>query len=415
MVYALRMSRTLQSDRMPCRRIAWPLTVLFCLSAVLAGCSSLERQARPAPELLELRKTTNARLAEDSRRVIGRMVTRVKAQYDAYQAGRSSTPPVIDVLVVSGGGDWGAFGAGFLKGWGRVPPGPMARPQFDIVTGVSTGALIAPFAFLGTDDAIESIVQLYRHPKPDWVKQRGILYFLPNNISFAEVPGLEREMREQIDIKMITRLAEAGQDGRLLVVNTTNIDNGDMRAWDVIAEAQRALTTHDIDRLHRILLASSGIPGAFPFREIDNEMYVDGGVTGNILYGGRLREQDSLTGVWAAQYPDTPMPPTRFWVIFNNYLLPPPQVTPPNWPAIVSRSLEMGTRAATLTGLRHLYSISEIAHLKHGVTMEVRFVAVPGDWVPPKPGVFVAETMNNLADLGERMGADPASWQTDLQ
>jgi hypothetical protein len=47
--------------------------------------------------------------------------------------------------------------------------------------------------------------------------------------------------------------------------------------------------------------------------------------------------------------------------------------------------------------------------------MEVRFVAVPGDWVPPKPGVFVAETMNNLADLGERMGADPASWQTDLQ
>ena len=90
MVYTLRLSRTLQSDRTPCRRIAWPLTVLFCLSAVLAGCSSLERRARPVPELLELRKTTNARLAEDSHRVIGRMVTRVKAQYDAYQAGRLS-------------------------------------------------------------------------------------------------------------------------------------------------------------------------------------------------------------------------------------------------------------------------------------------------------------------------------------
>ena len=77
----------------------------------------------------------------------------------------------------------------------------MARPQFDIVTGVSTGALIAPFAFLGTDDAIERIVQLYRHPKPDWVKHRGFLYFLPNHISFAEVPGLEREMREQIDVR----------------------------------------------------------------------------------------------------------------------------------------------------------------------------------------------------------------------
>ena len=90
MVYTLRLSRILQSNLTPCRRIAWPLTVLFCLSTVLAGCSSLERRARPVPELLELRQTTNARLMEDSHRVIGRMATLVKAQYDAYQAGRLS-------------------------------------------------------------------------------------------------------------------------------------------------------------------------------------------------------------------------------------------------------------------------------------------------------------------------------------
>ena len=60
--------------------------------------------------------------------MIGRVVTRVKAQYDEYQAGRLSTPPVIDILIVSGGGDWGAFGAGFLKGWGRVPPGTHGAP-----------------------------------------------------------------------------------------------------------------------------------------------------------------------------------------------------------------------------------------------------------------------------------------------
>jgi hypothetical protein len=139
-------------------------------------------------ELLQLRQVTERQFAEDTRTFIGRAVTREKAEYDEYKAGRLSAPPVIDILIVSGGGDWGAFGAGFLKGWGRVPPGPMARPQFDVVTGVSTGALIAPFAFLGTDETIETIVQLYRHPKPDWVKQRGFLYFLPNNISFAEVP-----------------------------------------------------------------------------------------------------------------------------------------------------------------------------------------------------------------------------------
>ena len=193
------------------------------------------------------------------------------------QAGRLSAPPGDRYPHRLGwrrlGGVWGGVPEGLGTGAARAH----GAPQFDIVTGVSTGALIAPFAFLGTEETIETIVQLYRHPQPDWVKQRGMLYFLPNNISFAAVPGLEREMRERIDLPLITRLVEAGQDGRLLMVNTSNIDNGDMRAWDVVAEAQRSITTGDVDRVHRILLASSGIPGAFPFREIDGEMYVDGG------------------------------------------------------------------------------------------------------------------------------------------
>jgi hypothetical protein len=73
----------------------------------------------------------------------------------------------------------------------------------------------------------------------------------------------------------------------------------------------------------------------------------------------------------------------------------------------------MGTRAATLTAIRHLFAQAEIARLKHGGEVEVRVVAVPNDFVPPKAGVFIKETMNALADLGERMGADPASWQTE--
>src|SRR5262245_37747258 len=238
---------------------AWPVLGLLCLGVVIAGCSSLERPARPLPELLQLRQTTDAQFTEDRRALVGRVVTRMKAQYDAYQAGRVPTPPVLNILIVSGGGDWGAFGAGFLKGWGRVPAGPMARPEFDIVTGVSTGALIAPFAFIGTEDALDRVVHLYRNPKKDWVKQRWPLYFLPNNISFAEVPGLEREMREQLDSGMMQQVANAGKDGRALLVNTTNVDDGGQRVWDVVAEAQQAIATGNGDRVHRILLASAGI------------------------------------------------------------------------------------------------------------------------------------------------------------
>ena len=165
---------------------------------------------------------------------------------------------------------------------------------------------------------------------------------------------------------MVRQIVEAGSDGRILAVNTTNVDDGSQRVWNLVAEARRAVETDDVDRIHRIMLASAGIPGAFPFRVINDELYVDGGVTGNIIYGGRVQEEDSLPALWAATFPDLPIPKIRYWVIFNNQLRPPPQVTVPTWPAVVTRSLEMGTRAATLTSMRHLHAQAEISRLKRG-------------------------------------------------
>jgi hypothetical protein len=132
-----------------------------------------------------------------------------------------------------------------------------------------------------------------------------------------------------------------------------------------------------------------------------------------VLSGGGAREERTLPAVWAALYLQLPVPTVRFWVIFNNQLRPLPQVTSPTWPAIVACSLEMGTRAATVTAIRHLFTQAEISHLKRGGDVEVRVVAVPNDFVPPKEGVFIKETMNALADLGERLGTDPASWRTE--
>jgi hypothetical protein len=296
-----------------------------------------------------------------------------------------------------------------------VPAGhPLAKPpEFDAVTGVSTGTLIAPFAFLGDEQSIDQIVNLYRNPEADWVRQRGFLYFLPNNISFAEVPGLEREIRKQITLDMLRRIAKAGADGRLLAVNTTNLDEATPRVFDLVVEAQRAADSGQVDRVHNIMLASAGIPGVFPFRMIDDELYVDGGVTGNIIYGGRVGEEDSLPALWQKAYPKLPIPKMRFWVIFNNQFRPVPVVTAPNWVAVIQRSLETSTRAATATAVRHLFAIAQISRLKRKADVEVRIVSIPGDWFPPVPGVFIKETMNNLTDLGEKMGADPASWSSE--
>ena len=398
------------------RALARMASSIFAGGLALAGYGPFSKREPIVQQvLLALRREEAERNTSAHRRVLVRLLERIKAEYDRYTAGAQKQPPALDVLIVSGSGDWGAFGAGFLKGWHKVPAQhPLAKPEFDIVTGVSAGTLIAPFAFLGDEPAIDQIVTLYRNPGADWVKRRGMLYFLPDNISFAEVPGLEREMRQHVTMDMVRRIAKAGADGRMLVVNTTNLDDAAPRVFDLVEEAQRAADSGVLERIHNIMLASAGIPGAFPFRIIDQELYVDGGVTGNILYGGRAEEENALPALWQRTYPDVPIPKIRFWIIFNNQFRPVPHLTPPKWMAVVQRSLETATRASTATALKHLVALAEIARLKRNADVEIRIVSIPGDWFPPAPGVFVKETMNNLADLGERMGADPTNWGDQL-
>jgi hypothetical protein len=253
---------------------------------------------------------------------------------------------------------------------------------------------------------------LYRNPQKDVAVSRGLLFFLPNNPSFYVLPGLERELRTALDRPMIERIAAAEASGRGLLVNTTNIDLGGMHVWDIIAESKAALANGDEDRVRRILLASAGIPGVFPARGIGEHLYVDGAITGNILYAGRPRAHESLPELWKAKHPGVPLR-IRYWVIFNNQFRFPPQVTRMRWPDIISRATIMSTQTSTVNSMRHLFAHAEIARLKYNADVQVRVIAVPDTWVPLKPGTFVPEVMNALADLGEQMGADPTSWRTE--
>jgi hypothetical protein len=373
---------------------------LLLLLILVACASAPDRQPRPTDQLMAARNTIDQQRAEAFNQLMGPFLKRAEKE------------KTLDLLIISGGGDWGAFGAGVLKGWGRVK-GDMARPHFDVVTGVSTGAMIAPFAFLGDDESIERIVRLYRNPRKDWVRSRGLMFFLPNNPSFYALPGLEREMETALDRPMLERIAAESGNGRGLLVNTTNIDLGDMQAWDIIAETKAALAASDPKRVYSVLLASAGIPAIFPARDIGDYLYVDGAITGNILFGGRAREEDSFPGRWHAAHPKTPMPRVRYWVIFNNQMRFPPEIVRERWPDIMSRATIMATQTSTKNSMRHLFAQAEIMRLKYGADVQVRVMAVPESWVPPKPGSFVSEVMNELADLGEKMGADPSTWMTE--
>jgi len=378
-------------------------TGVLLLAAALCGCAGApEREARKPEDLLAERRAQDAARSEGSKRVLAQLLARVEAKARTPRA-------TIDLLIISGGGDWGAFGAGVLKGWGRVK-GEMARPQFDAVTGVSTGALIAPFAFLGDDASIERIVQLYRNPATDIATSRGLLFFLPNNPSFYLLPGLEREMQTALDRGMIERIAAQEASGRLLLVNTTNIDLGDLHPWDIVAEAKASLAAGDPQRVHRILLASAGIPAIFPAQKIGPHLFVDGAITGNILYGARVDQEQGVAAQWRAKHGRAPAPRVRYWVIFNNQFRFPPQVTRSRWPDIMSRATIMATQNATVSAMRHLEASAELIRAKYGMEVELRVMAVPDAWVPKVAGTFQKDVMNELADLGEKMGADPASW-----
>jgi hypothetical protein len=318
---------------------------------------------------------------------------------------------VIDILVLSGGGDYGAFGAAFLRSW-QERTGPGAMPEFDMVSGVSTGALIAPFAFLGTPEDLRKCEELYRNPKPDWVRARGILGLLPDNASLAEVPGLERELRAEVDADFVRRIAEQGTRGRLLFVNTTDLDQGRAQPFELTHAAKRAIDEDDLERFYDILLASAGIPGVFPPREIDGTLYADGGVTSNILYGAPATYEETLFYRFKQVFPDQEGLRMRYWVIFNNQVQSPPRTVQRGWLAVLGRSVEVAIRASTMTALRHLFSHADAVTRRGDGSIEVRWVAIPDDWRAPVEGIFAEDTMRDLANVGARLGADPNAWLT---
>ncbi len=393
-------------DSPPMPRTAARIAVACTLAASLVACAQ-RRPVQQEQELLRERAELREKLSKEGLDIMTGLMERMRER-------RAKDPnATLDVLAISGGGDWGAFGTGFLRGWGEVKDPAMQRPQFDVVSGVSTGALIAPFAFLGTEGDLKTVDDLYRNPKSDWVKTRGILFFLPDNASFAEVPGLEREIDEVISDDFIRRVAEESAEGRVLLINTTNLDDGSPQPFRWGREAQAAVAAHDPTKLRNILLASSGIPGAFPPREIDGAIYVDGAVTSNIIYGGNAKRGMTFGAIWKRMYPDEPVPTIRYWVILNNYAQAQPRTVQPAWPSVIERSLEIAVRASTNIALRHLYAMTEAAELRGEGHIEVRWVAIPNSWKAPEEGIFKSGTMRSLSDLGMQVGRDPASWQSE--
>ena len=365
-----------------------------------------ERQPKTEAELADRFSAGEKDEATANRADVARQVETL------YARQKRNPDATLDFLLLSGGGDYAAFGAGFLSGWASVE-GTHAMPKFDGVSGVSAGALIAPFAFLGTPDALAAIDRLVRDPKPDWVVPRGLFFFLPENASFADVPGLMRDLCSEVDVNFAEQIVRASADERrVLLIQATDVDLGTGRAFDAVAAARKVVATGNPDILRNILLASAAVPGAFPPREIEGRLYTDGSITSNFYYGDPTGKNESFGAVWRREHPDAPIPKTRYWLVINEYIRPAPVTLQPKWLEIVERSIYMSVRSSEMIALRHLYAIAEANRLRGDGEVEVRWVAVPQTWKTTKVEYFDKEKMGELSDEGRRLGADPQAWMT---
>ncbi|MBS0195882.1 MAG: patatin-like phospholipase family protein [Planctomycetes bacterium] len=350
--------------------------------------------------------------AQESQKVlqsaIGGILTRME---EKARTATDSEPAVLNILALSGGGDYGAFGAGLLVGWGSNPQPAGRRPDFDAVTGVSTGALLAPFAYVGTDEAYLKVESFYRNPRRNWVQDRGLLFFLPHNPSFMIVKGLEKDINLAISKPFVDEMAAQSANGKLLIISATDLDLGRQKFWDVGQVAAAASSTGNLERLHKILMASAAIPAIFPPVAVDDSLYADGGVTANVFLRLDPHSPGGFVQRWIAMHPGKPLPKTRYWIIINNQLSQTPKTVQPKWPAVMAPALATAVRSATIAEVRWLSAQVDYVNAVYDSDIEVWVAAIPDDWRPPAQGAFVKETMESLADLGRKMGADSKSWR----
>lgn len=318
------------------------------LSILLAGCASLARTnytpiEAERPKVLEL--STLRYFADDPRAKFAKL-----------------PPPIaingeIVYLALSGGGADGAFGAGMLVGLSDAG----LRPEFSAVSGVSTGALIAPFAFLGSRYD-RTLTELYTSGiAASLVEGQSALSLLSTSGPFAN-NRLRQLVDRYVDEKLLRAIAAESARGRVLMVITTNLDSQRTNIWNMGKIAEIG-TPEALNLFRSVLTASASIPVLFPPVLIEaeiggrhfKEMHVDGGVTAPVL---------TLPETFLVGGKNLPGPPLNLYVLINNRINPDFQVVPGETGKIAARSASTLIKMKTRSTIFESYNFTRRHNLK---------------------------------------------------
>ncbi len=386
----------------PLLRIAVPLL----LAAALAGCGGPSRMAAVPKDFTEQATVlgiSDARYYADTQlpQLARGVLDAAARERAALGIGPSGRLPPANFLAVSGGSDDGAFGAGLLVGWSDAG----TRPEFKLVTGVSTGALIAPFAFLGStwDPQLRSV---YTDIRPSDVYARRDWLSIPFADAMADTAPLFTLISRYADQAMLDAIAREYGKGRVLLIGTTNLDVQRPVIWNIGAIASSG-HPGALDLVRRILLASAAVPALFPPVMIEveydgrryQEMHVDGGaVAQSFLYPPTLARTLELQ-----RRPE--LARERHAYIIRNARLD------PDWASVDRRLLGIAGRA--ISTMIHYSGHNDILRMQtttrqDGVDFNLAFIGA--DFTTPRREDFDQDYMRALFEYGYRRGREGYRW-----
>jgi Patatin-like phospholipase len=313
---------------------------------------------------------------------------------------RAAGPPVVQYLALSGGAGDGAFGAGVLVGWTQRQD----RPRFEVVTGVSAGALIAPFAFLGPryDRQLREIWTKY---DTDDLATPQIFAGLLGAEALADSAPLKSLIARYVDRRMLDRIADEYRAGRVLLVGTTNLDAQRPVIWNM-GEIAASRHPYALELFRQVILASVSVPGVFApvhikvraGEQILEEMHVDGGPTRQVFVAPAqlsLRSFDPL-------YPTPPV--RRLYIIKNGKLVPEYEYVEANALAISARSVFTLTKSQSVGDINRIYDMAQ----RDGA--EFRLLSIPADFSAAAHQAFDPQYMKQLFEKGVGLGRAGDAW-----
>ncbi|MCD6293194.1 MAG: patatin-like phospholipase family protein [Deltaproteobacteria bacterium] len=303
-------------------------------------------------------------------------------------------------LAISGGGANGAFGAGLFAGWSAAG----TRPEFAMVTGVSTGALTAPFAFLGAKyDPLLKKVYTTTSTK-DIMKERGFISAMFSD-SMADTTPLKKLLAKYITADMVAEIAKEHQRGRRLFVGTVNLDAGRSVIWNIGAIAVSDYPDK-LKLIHEILRASAAIPVAFPPIAITvdsngkkyEELHVDGGTGSQVFVYPAATDWKLITQKLKVK--GSP----EVYVIRNSFLEPDYQGIKRSLMPIASRSIDSLIRTQ---GIGDLYQIFALCQ-RDGNNFNLAYI--PNSFTEKPLEGFDPVYMTKLYELGYQMALKGYPW-----